>query len=440
MTRRIIITSIAAAFVALSAGAVKQLSLEDCRRMAVENNAAVRVAEGNRQAATEVSREAFTKYFPNISAQWLGYKSNKGALQYTLPNLGDFIPELGNFPLGEIELIKKGWTGGLTAVQPIFLGGRIVNGNRLAHVGETVADLRKDGAVDKVLVTAEEYYWQIITLKSKKCTLESVMQMVDTLERQVAVAVKAGVAMRNDLLKVQLRRNELRSMMVDLDNGITLSSNLLAQYVGLDGDTIDIIGDRTPDNVPPYPSDIYIKPSEALTSTVDYRLLEQNVKASDLRTRIAVGESMPEVGLGAGLIYDRLFNQDHHFAAVMLTVNVPITDWWGGSHKIKKAKIEAQNARIEQENLSQMLELKMQNAWDELTASHRKMAIAHESIGQSAENLRLNRNYYDAGICTITDLLDAQTLYRQSLDSYAEAYGNYRLRRAQYLSATARNY
>lgn len=449
MNLRLMILSAAVATFA-SGMAQTTLTLDDCRRLAVENNAKVKIAEGDRQAAAEVSREAFTKYFPNVSANWLGFMANKGVLQYTLPTLGQILPPeigpllppqlggLANKSLGEIELVKKGWTAGIMAVQPVFMGGRIVNGNKLAHVGEEVASLKKENAIDEVLLTAEKYYWQIVTLQSKKRTLNSVMTMVDTLKNQVGVAVKAGIVLPNDLLKVKLKSNELKSMMVDLDNGIVLASNLLAQYVGLNDDSIVVVGEEVPETVPVLPSDAYMLPAEALPATTDYKLLGQSVKASELKTKIAVGENLPEVGLGAGWMYDDLISQKHNFGALMLTVNVPISNWWGGSHKIKKSKIEAQNARLQMEDLSQMLEIKMQNAWNDLTSSHRKMAIAYEAIGQATENLRLNEQYYKAGVCKITDLLDAQTLFRQSFDRYSEAYGDYRLCYTQYLESTGR--
>ncbi len=413
-------------------------TLAECRELAVQNNAKVKIADGKAEQAREVSREAFTKYFPTIDGNWIGFRSNKDVLQYTLPNLGDYIPELGNFPLGTIGIIKKGWSGSITAIQPVFAGGQIVNGNRLAHVGEEAADLEKQSAVDEVLLTAEQYYWQIVTLKSKKRTLTTVMQMVDTLEYQVGVAVDAGVLLRNELLKVQLRRNELRTMMVDLDNGIALSCNLLAQYIGHDGERIDVTGDEVTETLPPYPSDLFIDPSAAVVTTPDYQLLGAQVKAASLRTKMAVGENLPTVGVGAGWFYDDLFSQRHNFGAIMLSINIPLSAWWGGSHKIKQNRIAEANARTQQDDLTQMLEINMQNTWDDLTAAYRKLEISHESIEQSTENLRLNENYYQVGVSNVTDLLDAQTLYRQAQDQYSEAYGSYCLARATYLKATGR--
>lgn len=122
----------------------------------------------------------------------------------------------------------------------------------------------------------------------------------------------------------------------------------------------------------------------------------------------------------------------------MVTVSVPISDWWGGSHAMKRKSLELANARTELNNLSEKLEIEMADKWDYLTAAHRKMEIASEAIAQSKENLRLSQAYYEAGMNTITDLLDAQTLYRQAQNDYVAAYGNFRLSEAQYLNATGR--
>ena len=58
--------------------------------------------------------------------------------------------------------------------------------------------------------------------------------------------------------------------------------------------------------------------------------------------------------------------------------------------------------------------------------------------GEQEQNLRLNLDYYSAGTTTMSELLDAQTLYQQSRDKYVEAYTNYELKKREYLQATGR--
>lgn len=402
------------------------LSLEQCIDLAVANNSALKRSANTAKAATETRREAFTKYFPQISATGFGFRSHNYVFQY---NALDLL---------NIQLVKHGVLAGVQALQPIFMGGEIVNGNQLAKVGEAVGELQRAQTEKEVRLTTEEYYWKLATLQDTRHTLLSVIATLDTLDRQIQVAVDAGVAMRNDLLKVQLKRNGYEADLVDLDNGIQLCRMVLSQYIGEDFEKPINISAPVPETVPAYPADLRVDPAEALDRTIDYQLLDANVKAKKLEKRMEVGKNLPQVLGGAGWYYHNVLEQGHNFGALQLVVNIPITGWWGGSHAIKRKNIELENARLERDDLGQMLQINMQNKWDELTASHRKMELAAEAIGQAEENLRLNRIYYEAGTSTITDLLEAEAMARQAHDQYSASYGDFRTATAAYLNATGR--
>lgn len=402
------------------------LTLQQCIDMAVANNAALKRADNSSAAATQTRKEAFTKYFPEISATGFGFRSHNYIFQYNALNMLN------------IELVKHGVVAGVQALQPIFMGGQIVNGNQLAKIGEAAAELQRAQTEREVRLTTEQYYWKLATLQATKRTLQSVIATLDTLDTQVQVAVDAGVVMRNDLLKVQLKRNGYMADMVDLDNGIQLCRMVLSQYIGEDFEQPINIDAPVPAEVPAYPLDIRINPSVALDNTIDYQLLEANVKAKKLEKRMEVGKNLPQILGGAGWYYHNVLEQGHNFGALQLVVNIPISGWWGGSHAIKRKNLELENAKIELDDLGQMLEINMQNKWDELTAAHRKMELAAESIGQAEENLRLNKVYYEAGTSTITDLLEAEAMARQAHDQYSTAYGDFQTARAAYLNATGR--
>lgn len=57
---------------------------------------------------------------------------------------------------------------------------------------------------------------------------------------------------------------------------------------------------------------------------------------------------------------------------------------------------------------------------------------------QASENLRLQKDYYQAGTCTMSDLLEAQSLYQQSRDRYVESHATYEVKKREYLQATGR--
>lgn len=64
---------------------------------------------------------------------------------------------------------------------------------------------------------------------------------------------------------------------------------------------------------------------------------------------------------------------------------------------------------------------------------------AHAAFGGIGHRKpRQNRNFYDAGTATLTDLLDAETLYTQSRNNLTSAYAAYHTSLAKYMRVTGR--
>ena len=425
--------------------AAQTYSLQQLKDSALHNNIAIRNAKHSVDAARQQRKEAFTKYFPNISGTGLWFNANKGMAKMNV-NPSEFItPELGaslaqTLPaealaaLGSpisMSMMKNGTIAGVTAVQPIFAGGQIVNGNKLAKVGEDVSRLQLQLSENEVEKQTEQYYWQLVSLQQKMKTVEAVEVLLADIYKDVDVAVRAGVAMRNDQLLVQLRQNDVESQKVKLQNGISILRLLLAQYCGLKSDTFTV---NSPENtivaVPPQQD-----PTSSLPSLPEYQLLNKQVEATKLQRKMEVGKNLPTLGVGAGYNYHNLLDNDHSFGMVFATVSVPISDWWGGSHAIKRKKIEQQKAVEQLEDNSQLLKIRMQKAWNNVQEAYLQFQIAQHSIEQAEENLRLNRNYYKAGTCKMSDLLEAQLLYQQACDKQTDTYAEYQNMLLEYRQA-----
>ncbi len=422
-------------------------SLDQLKTAARQNNHALAQAHRDIDAAGQQRAEAFTKYFPSVSATGLTFNANKGmasmtvnpseilpssllsSLESTLP--AELLASLGS-PVN-LSMIKKGTVAGVTLMQPIFAGGQIVNGNRLAKVGEDVSVLQLALAENEVDLKTELYYWQLISLQQKALTLQAVDTLLADIHKDVDVAVKAGVAMRNDLLQVQLRQNELASQWLKLNNGSAVTKLLLSQHCGLNDTTFRV---APLDFIIAEPV-AYVDPDAALQSLTEYQLLNKQVEAATLNKKMVLGQNLPTLAVGAGYNYHNLLDKDRAFAMVFATLSIPISDWWGGSHAIKRSELQRQNAIDQMAEKSELLTIRMQSAWNDVNEALQQMLIAERSIEQAEENLRLNRDYYNAGISKMSDLLEAQMLYQQALDSRTDAYVTYQINALKYRQATA---
>ena len=154
--------------VSVSGSAQQAYSLAQCKKLALENNARMKNARLEVSSARQTKEEAFTNFFPSLSASALGYNANQPLVE----------ANLGGMPLA---LLKNGIVGDITVTQPLFAGGQIVNGNKLAQLGVEVSRFKQEQSEKEVLLTTEVYYWQIISLNEKLKTLAIVEQLVNSL-------------------------------------------------------------------------------------------------------------------------------------------------------------------------------------------------------------------------------------------------------------------
>lgn len=410
---------------ALSVEAQRSLTLEECSQLALENNARMKNARLDVKGAEEVRKEAFTKYFPSISATGGAFTSDNGMAELAL------VPGLL-----EMTMAKNGVMGGVTAVQPVFAGGQILNNNKLAALAVEVSRYQMKQSENEVLLTVEQYYWLHVSLQEKIKTVSLLETLIDNLYKDVEASVRAGVANRNELLQVQLKKNSIASDRLKVDNNLRLSKMLLSQYIGLPED--DFTVQATLQEPLPSPETYQIDLMSALPTTVAYKLLDKNVEASRLQYKLKVGQNLPSVGIGAGYMYHNILDTDHSFGMIFATVSVPLTDWWGGSHAIRKQKLQLKAAEYTRQDTNEKLLLQMQKLWNELEEAYEQAKISEESVKTAEENVRLSTDYYQVGTETLSDLLNAQSLLQQSRDQYTDDYTNYLIKRTEYLQATGR--
>ena len=421
-------------------------SLQQLKDSALHNNIAIRKSQHDIEAARQQRKEAFTKYFPHVSGTGLWFNANKGMAETTI-NPSEAIPSSLTTALAQslpaealaslaspvsISMMKNGTIAGVTAVQPVFAGGQIVHANKLAQVGEEVNRLQLQLSENEVERQTEEYFWQLVSLQEKMKTIEAIEKLLADIYKDVDVAVRAGVAMRNDLLQVQLRQNDTESHKIKLQNGISIVRLLLAQYCRLSSDQFTVSSPNDTNMAIPQQQD----PTSSLASLPEYQLLQKQVQATNIQRKMEIGKNLPSIGVGAGYNYHNLLDKNHTFGMVFATVSVPISDWWGGSHAIKRKKIAQKQAEEQLVNNSELLKIRMQKAWNDVLEAHQQLTIAKRSIEQSEENLRLNRNYYRAGTSKMSDLLEAQLLYQQSLDKHTDATAEYHNKLLEYRQAT----
>ncbi len=423
-------------------------TLEQCKRLALQNNAEVRNKMLGVESAREVKKAAFTKYFPQVEATALAFRFDKPLMELEME--GGNLPvydgnpanlntatQFAYFPPTSISMLEKGTIGMATATQPVYAGSQIATGNKLANLGVEVSELQLTSAQNQIALQTENQYWQIVSLNEKMKTLEQYIQMVDTLRKEVADAYQAGLTTRNDLLKVELKQNELQMNKLKLANGIELARMALCQYMGVPYKADLVFTDTIP--APAAPELIYTDHQQALAKRAEYQMLQKSSEAEKYQTKMQRGEFMPQVGVGVSAIHLDIMNTEgSSYGGVFGTVKIPISGWWEASHKMKERRLkEEQNQNTVNDHTEKLL-LQMQQAKNTLNEAYRQVQLSEVSVRQAEENLKVNRDHYEAGLINVSDMLDAQAQFQESHNQYIDALSHYQVTRVGYLQMTGR--
>ena len=435
-------------FLILSASAQNVLTLPQCLDLARQHNRTLQNAALEIEMATEQRKEAFTKYFPDLQANLLAFRAfdemvnGDGTIPQEVAAISPSLASYVGAPFAYSEF-NRAYSAAIALTQPLYAGGRIMAGNRLAKIGQEAALLQLRMKEKDVLQKVTECYWQVASVKYNLQTIAAAEKQLGAVCGLVENYVKAGVTTRNDLLKVQLRQQELASNRLKLENAEHVLLLLLAQQIGLVGKPIDIdVASLEAQD----PATVLVSTDEAVARREEMALMMKQVEAGQWQVKLERGKYMPTVAVGlmgynAGLggLSDNVkkyMDTNMTNGLVFGTLSVPIMSWWGGRHAIRRTQMKLQQARNDAADVREQLAVDVESAWSNLTEAYKQIDIARASVRSAEENLRMSTDQYRAGTETLSDLLDAETLNRQARSQLSDALATYQVKLADYTRKT----
>ena len=249
-------------------------------------------------------------------------------------------------------------------------------------------------------------------------------------------AEAAGISDRNDVLKVEVKVNEGALNLKRTENAVRLAKMNLCHYNGYPLDSeVDVAESSLPESGS-------VSGSTAISGRPEYQMLDKKVRAAAQQVRMTRADALPQAGIFAGYGYthgltvnDETFIDKAGFS-VGAKVGIPIFHFGEHFYKVKSDKSEYEQAVSERDSNYELMTLEMSKAANELDESEYERALAASNTASAEENVRVSRLHYDAGTVTLSDLLEAQTLWQVANRDSVEADINHFLAWLSYLKTT----
>ena len=445
-----------------------ELTRQQCRDMALQNSKQIEIASKQKDKAVYTRKSYRANYLPKLSATGIGFY-NQEKYSYSLDGgyLPTFVPdaegklqpnvvinpETGKPVIGadgnpvfkqyafmpdiSLELGMRGvYSAGVSLEQPLYMGGKIRTAHRMAKVGEMIADENVRLNRSEIALESDEAYWQLLRVQEQVRVAAIYKTAVQGVLKNLQDAMTTGMAIRNDVLKAQVKYNEAQLMQQKAENGLVLSQMNLCRIIGLALQTKIHIKDSLPETVS---ADIW-NYNDKVSQRPDYNMLVHNVDLKGKEVGLARADFLPQLGVTAGYNYSgglELNGKGDANASfnAMAALEIPVFHWGEGRNKVKAARMEQEISQLNLEKSTDLMELEVAAARFNIKDAQTRVSMCRNALLQAQENLRISTDQYQVGLETLTNLLEAQAQWQENWSQWVDAKALLKLSETRYLKS-----
>ena len=421
--------------------AQRMLTLEECRNLAIQNNKELQISGEKIKMADNEKKAAFTKYFPQLSANGAYMWNQKdinlldmGALSSSLSSsLGGLaqLPMIQHLMSGVNDMqhldVQNIWVGNVSLVQPVFMGGKIVNYNQITKFAKQLAESMNNLQLQDLIYKTDETYWQVISLVNKKKLADAYVDLLRKMDSDVTAMIYEGVATEADGLSVKVKLNEAEMAQTKVENGLALTRMLLAQICGLSLEEDLSLADEKLDNFPVETTQASADLNEAFMNRNELRSLDLATKIYKRKERIALAEMLPNVALAANYfvtnpnVFNGFKNDFAGMFNVGVMVKVPLSGWWEGTYRRNSAKAETRINSLDWQVDRELIELQVNQSVYKVSEAGKKLIASSRNMENAEENLRRANFGFEEGVIPALNLMEAQTAWVSARSSLIDA-------------------
>ncbi len=470
--------------------AQQTLSLRECLELALKQNTDMQIKQEEVKMAEYKKQQAKSAYFPKLDASLsylhmsdemyllsedkflpIGTRMSDGSFGFRqdqvnnqfiivdnqpvpLDNNGKpFNPKTNpekiqwkdytTIPREELAVdLRNTFVGALTLFQPLYMGGKIHQANKMAQIGIDIAKEQQTVEVAEVLYDTESMYWTVVSVSNKVRTVSDYQKLLTKLNENVSELVKGGMASKADLLKVKVKLNEVNMNLTKAENGLSLAKMQLCRQIGLPmTGNIQLTDEIMNDQVAASETNS-VPINQVLDNRSEIKSLEKLIDLSESKKKLATSGYLPEIGLVANYMYTNpdFFNGfQKEFSGswnVGVTMKIPILHWGEQRQKVRTAQSERHINELKLNDAKEKIELQYHQAIFKIEESNKKIIATQSNLEQAEENLKYAQLSYDEGQVGVIDVLDAQAAWYAAYSDRADAQIELKLNQL-YLKKTA---
>ncbi len=399
---------------AMAQSSPMNLPLDQAVQLALKNNKGIQLADSRTKAAEARVQEVKDRNLPQASAS-LAYSRYSLTGPFAFGQGSDGKPLFG-IPAGPFNATM----GGVTLGKEVFGGFAEKSARLSADLLARASQLDARRNREELVYTVTDAYYNIVKLIRSTTVIDQNIRQFDEREREAQNLQKEGIVTANEVLKIQLQKNNLQLSRQQVDKARQTALYNFNLLVGLPDDQTVAVDTTLRNPV------ATLEPMAAfLTRAVQVRSdLQANAlraQAADAQLRNVKSAMYPHLGLTAG------YNYINPSAHIIPEANSFISAWNVGAGitynigslynlkgRLNSAKLTVDQANLQSQQQSDQIRSEVVTAYHNYELAIEQQNVIRTALGQAQENYRLTESRFRNGLVGSTDLLEADSFLLQA--------------------------
>jgi outer membrane protein TolC len=277
----------------------------------------------------------------------------------------------------------------------------------------------------KLIASVSQSYYNLYANKTKQKVLTQNIELLETYETMALTSVEVGKASAVDVLRLQMRQNELEQLKEVLAQQYLAEQTTLNKLLNRDKDVIVNVVDEL--TIPSETALIDIEKLSLHPELIKYDKLYQSVEQSELLNQ---KESLPMIGFGLDYVnVDKRPNMEFSdngkdIVMPMVSVSIPIFNRKYKS-QTKQNEFKQQEITAQKQQRLNKLETALDKALKDRISARINYGTQSKNLEQANDAEEILIKSYETGTIDFKDVLDIQELQLKFQMNQIESIKNY---------------
>jgi outer membrane protein TolC len=421
------------------------LSLEDAITIARGNSKYLRVSRAIADAADGRAGEVHTALYPDLTLYGGYMKLSPGIFTLATPAQPS--------PISVGPVVDNTFTFQLGVRQPLFTGFRLSNNARAADLEAEATRLDHRMEESNLILSVATAYWTLFQARQVNHFADENVERMQSYLADTERMLSAGLATRNDILKVEVQLASAKIAQIEAGNDVRLAEMTLNNVMGQPLETRVRIASHPgeyidSDSSRPMPAgrDPSLLASTAFQMRQDVQAFSLRAEAARAGVDAAQGNWWPQLELTAHVLYNKpnsryepLTNEFIGSWDIGIQMLFDIWNWGATARRVEQAEAALRRSELQYDMLRDNVTLEVYTASLSLKRAREKLGVASLAVSQAEENARSTGDMYRNGLATSSELLDAEVSLVQVQTQHTGSQVEFALAKARLRRALGQN-